>query len=130
MKYLCLIYEDETFWAKTPKPELDAIMSDYRAFGTTYKASGNVLGGNALQPTTTATTVRVRNGKISTTDGPFAETREQLGGYYMLEAKDLNEAIQIAAKIPGAKTGSVEVRPIMEIPSSVLSESAESVLSA
>jgi hypothetical protein len=72
-----------------------------------------VLGGNALQPTHTATTVRVRNGKVSTTDGPFAETREQLGGYYLLEAKDLNEAIQVASKIPGAD-GSIEVRPIME----------------
>ena len=116
MKYLCLIYEDETFWAKMPKPELDAIMAEYRAFGTTYKKSGHFLGGNALQPTATATTVRVRNGKMSTTDGPFAETKEQLGGYYLIEAKDLNEAIQIAAKIPGAKTGSVEVRPIMEFP--------------
>jgi hypothetical protein len=129
MKYLCLIYEDETFWDRTPKPELDAIMVDYRAFTTTYKQSGHVLGGNPLQPTTTATTVRVRNGKMSTTDGPFAETREQLGGYYLLEAKDLNEAIQIAAKIPGAKTGSIEVRPIMEMPGSVLNDIPASVAS-
>jgi hypothetical protein len=121
MKYLCLIYEDETFWSKTPKQELDAIMGDYRTFSTTYKQSGHVLGGNALEPTGTATTIRVRNGKMSTTDGPFAETREQLGGYYLLDAKDLNEAIQIAAKIPGAKTGSIEVRPIMELAGSVLS---------
>ena len=121
MKYLCLIYEDETFWSKTPKQELDAIMGDYHAFSATYKQSGHVLGGNALEPTATATTIRVRNGTMSTTDGPFAETREQLGGYYLLEAKDLNEAIQIAAKIPTAKTGSIEVRPIMEIPDSVLS---------
>jgi hypothetical protein len=130
MKYLCLIYEDESFWARTPKPELDAIMDEYRAFGTTYIQSGHVLGGNALEPTATATTVRVRNGKVSTTDGPFAETREQLGGYYMLEAKDLNEAIQIAAKIPGAKTGSIEVRPIMHIPTSVLNEIPSSAVSA
>ncbi len=130
MKYLCLIYEDETFWNKTPKPELDAIMEDYRAFGSTYIPSGHVLGGNALQPTATATTIRVRNGKMSTTDGPFAETREQLGGYYLLEAKDLNEAIQIAAKIPGAKTGSVEVRPIMHIPTSVLNEIPAATVSA
>ena len=114
MKYLCLIYEDETFWNKMPKPELDAMMVDYRAFSSAYKQSGQVLGGNALQPTTSATTIRVRNGKMSTTDGPFAETREQLGGYYLLDAKDLNEAIQIAAKIPSARTGSIEVRPIME----------------
>ena len=130
MKYLCLIYEDEMFWTRTPKPELDAIMGDYRTFGTTYIQSGHVLGGNALQPTATATTIRVRNGKMSTTDGPFAETREQLGGYYLLEAKDLNEAIQIAAKIPGAKTGSVEVRPIMEVPESVLNLMSESAASA
>jgi len=130
MKYLCLIYEDETFWTRTPKPELDAIMAEYRAFGTTYIPSGHVLGGNALQPTATATTVRVRNGKMSTTDGPFAETREQLGGYYLLEAKDLNEAIQIASKIPGAKTGSVEVRPIMEVPESVLNLMSESSVGA
>jgi hypothetical protein len=129
MKYLCLIYEDESFWTRTPKPELDAIMGDYRAFGTTYIQSGHVLGGNALQPTATATTIRVRNGKMSTTDGPFAETREQLGGYYLLEAKDLNEAIQIAAKIPGAKTGSVEVRPIMEVPESVLNLMSASAVS-
>jgi hypothetical protein len=130
MKYLCLIYEDESFWTRTPKPELDAVMVDYRAFGTTYIQSGHVLGGNALQPTATATTIRVRNGKMSTTDGPFAETREQLGGYYLLEAKDLNEAIQIAAKIPGARTGSVEVRPIMELPESVLNLISESAVSA
>jgi hypothetical protein len=72
-----------------------------------------MIGGEALQPTHTATTVRVRNGKVSTTDGPFAETKEQLGGYYLIEGKDLNDAIQVAARIPGAKTGSVEVRPIM-----------------
>jgi len=130
MKYLCLIYEDETFWTKTPKPELDAILADYRAFGATYKQSGHMLGGHALEPTATATTIRVRNGKMSTTDGPFAETREQLGGYYMLDAKDLNEAIQIAAKIPGARTGSVEVRPIMEVPESVLNLISESAVSA
>ena len=116
MKYLCLIYENEQAWAATPQGEADAIMGEYFAFTDDYTKSGQVLGGNALQPTHTATTVRVRNGKVSTTDGPFAETREQLGGYYLVEAKDLNEAIQIAAKIPGARTGSIEVRPIMEFP--------------
>jgi hypothetical protein len=114
MKYLCLIYENEQAWAATPRSESDAMRADYSDFTTGYTKSGHVLGGNALQPTHTATTVRVRDGKLSTTDGPFAETREQLGGYYLLEAKDLNEAIQIAAKIPGAHTGSVEVRPIRE----------------
>jgi hypothetical protein len=119
MKYLCLIYEDETLWEKKPQQDADTMHGDYMAFTRTYRESGHVIGGNALQPTGTATTVRVRNGKMSTTDGPFAETREQLGGYYLLEAKDLNEAIQIASKIPGAQTGGIEVRPIMEIPDAV-----------
>jgi hypothetical protein len=79
------------------------------------KRSGNFLGGNGLEPTHTATTVRVRKGRVATTDGPFAETKEQLGGYYLLEARDLNEAIQLASKIPGARLGSVEVRPVMEV---------------
>ena len=114
MKYLCLIYENEQAWAAAPRSDGDGMRADYAAFTEGYTKSGHVLGGNALQPTHTATTVRVRDGKISTTDGPFAETREQLGGYYLLEAKDLNEAIQIAAKIPSARSGSVEVRPIRE----------------
>jgi hypothetical protein len=116
MKYLCLIYENEQAWASMPQAEADGMMAEYFAFTDGYTKSAHVLGGNALQPTQTATTVRVRNGKISTTDGPFAATREQLGGYYLVEAKDLNEAIQIAAKIPGARTGGIEVRPIMEFP--------------
>ncbi len=116
MKYLCLIYENEKAWADLPQAESDAMMGEYFAFTDGFTKSGHVLGGNALQPTHTATTVRVRNGKISTTDGPVAETREQLGGYYLVEAKDLNEAIQIASKIPGARTGSIEVRPVIEFP--------------
>ncbi|HEU4720249.1 MAG TPA: YciI family protein [Gemmatimonadaceae bacterium] len=116
MKYLCLIYEDEKLYETMSEADTNAMMAEYFAFTNTYRQSGNVLGGEALQPIATATTVRVRNGKLSTTDGPFAETREQLGGYYLLEAKDLNEAIQIASKIPGARSGSVEVRPIMEFP--------------
>ena len=116
MKYLCLIYENEQEWASLSEEQGNAIMQEYYAFTDGYRQSGHVLAGEALQPTQTATTVRVRNGKISTTDGPFAETREQLGGYYLIEAKDLNEAIQVAAKIPAARNGSVEVRPIMEFP--------------
>ena len=116
MKYLCLIYENEQEWASLSEDQGNAIMHEYNAFTDTYRKSGHVLAGDALQPTQTATTVRVRNGKLSTTDGPFAETREQLGGYYLIEAKDLNEAIQIAAKIPAARNGSIEVRPIMEFP--------------
>ena len=89
-------------------------MGEYFGFTEGIKKSGHYLGGNALQPVQTATTVRVRNGKVSTTDGPFAETQEQLGGYYLIEAKDLNDAIQVAAKIPSSRIGSIEVRPIME----------------
>jgi hypothetical protein len=114
MKYLCLIYEDEAAWGKMPKAEADTMMGEYFAYTADIKRSGHYLGGNALQPTQTASTVRVRKGKVSTTDGPFAETKEQLGGYYLIEAKDLNDAIQVAARIPSARAGSIEVRPIME----------------
>ena len=114
MKYLCLIYENEKLYDTMSEADTNSMMAEYFAFTNKHRESGHVLAGEALQPTNTATTVRMRNGKISTTDGPFAETREQLGGYYLLEAKDLNEAIQIAAKIPAARTGSIEVRPIME----------------
>ncbi len=115
MKYLCLIYEDEKLWEKLPKEGSDAIMGEYNTFTEDIGKSGHLVGGEALQPTATATTVRVRNGKVSTTDGPFAETKEQLGGYYLLEARDLNDAIQVAARIPSVRTGSVEVRPIMDL---------------
>ena len=91
------------------------MFGEYMTYSQDTKKSGHNLGGNALQPVHTATTVRVRNGKTSTTDGPFAETREQLGGYYLVEAKDLDEATRIAARIPGAKLGSIEVRPIMKV---------------
>jgi hypothetical protein len=89
-------------------------MGEYFAFTNGIKASGHYIGGNALQPVQTATTVRSRNGKLSTTDGPFAETKEQLGGYYLIEARDLNDALQVAQKIPSVRTGSIEVRPIQE----------------
>ncbi len=114
MKYLCLIYENEMSWTTMPKEQGDAILGEYFAFTEGIRKSGHLLGGDALQPTQAATTVRVRNGKISTTDGPFAETKEQLGGYYLIDARDLNEAIGIAAKIPSARLGSIEVRPVME----------------
>jgi hypothetical protein len=112
MTYLCLIYDDEKLWPSMPKAEAEAMMGEYFAFTEAVKQSGHYLGGNALQPTSTATCVRVRQGKTVTTDGPFAETKEQLGGYYLIEARDLNDAIQVAARIPGARTGTVEVRPI------------------
>ncbi|MDQ2889543.1 MAG: YciI family protein [Gemmatimonadota bacterium] len=113
MKYLCLIYEDETIWPRMSKEESDRMMSEYGALTNDLKASGQWLAGHALQPTSSATTVRVRNGSTLVTDGPFAETKEQLGGFYLIEANDLNNAIQVAARIPVAKYGSVEVRPIM-----------------
>jgi len=114
MKYLCLIYDDEKKNAAMSKEEGEAFMGEYFAFTEGVKKTGHYLGGNALQPVNTATTLRHRSGKLSTTDGPFAETKEQLGGYYLIEARDLNDALQVAAKIPSVRTGSVEVRPIME----------------
>ena len=113
MKYLCLIYDEEKKLAAMPKGESDAFMGEYFGFTEGIKKSGHYLGANALQPVASATTVRVRNGKVSTTDGPFAETQEQLGGYYLIEAKDLDAAIQVASKIPSSRIGSIEVRPIM-----------------
>jgi hypothetical protein len=113
MKYLCLIYDEEKKLAGMAKSEADAFMGEYGAYTESVKSSGHYLGGNPLQPVHTATTIRSRGGKVSTTDGPFAETKEQLGGYYLIEAKDLNEAIQVASRIPSVKTGSIEVRPIM-----------------
>ena len=114
MKYLCLIYDDEKKWETMSKAEADAYMGEYFAFTDGIKASGHYIGGEALQPVQTATTVRSRNGKLSTTDGPFAETKEQLGGYYLIEARDLNDALQVAQRIPSVRTGSIEVRPIQE----------------
>ena len=114
MRYLCLIYDEEKQLAGMSKPESDGFMGEYFGFTEGIRQSGHYIGGEALQPVQTATTVRVRNGKVSTTDGPFAETREQLGGYYLINARDLNDAIQVAAKIPSARLGCVEVRPIQE----------------
>jgi hypothetical protein len=116
MKYLCLIYSDETHWPKLSAAETQSVMAEYREFMAGIEKSGHFVGGNRLQPTHSATTVRVRDGKLSATDGPFAETKEQLGGYFLIESKDLNDAIQVAAKIPGARFGCIEVRPIAEVP--------------
>jgi len=114
MKYLCLIYESEKDWQNISHADGEAIMNEYFAFTENIRQNGKYLAGEALQPTATATTVRVRNGKVSTTDGPFAETKEQLGGFYFIEAKDLNDAIQVASKIPAARSGSIEVRPVVD----------------
>jgi len=116
MKYLCLIYSDEAEFPKMPKAEADKWMSEYAEFTDRITKSGHYLGGNRLHPTQAATTLRIRNGKLSTTDGPFAETKEQLGGYYLIEARDLNDALQVASRIPGARHGSVEVRPVVDRP--------------
>ena len=115
MRYLCLIYDDESKWTKMAKAEADAMMGEYFAFTEGVKKSGHYIGGEALQPTQTATTVRVRNGKVSTTDGPFAETKEQLGGYYLINAQGPERRDPDRREDPvGARSGSVEVRPIME----------------
>ncbi|HEX4423103.1 MAG TPA: YciI family protein [Kofleriaceae bacterium] len=113
MQYMLLIYDAEKLWTSMPEGERNSMHAEYGKFTNDIKASGHLRAGDALQPTHTATTVRVRDGKTSITDGPFAETREQLGGYYLIEAKDLDEATKIAARIPGAKIGSIEIRPVM-----------------
>jgi len=112
MQYLLLIYDNEK--NLTPKASGQAeMMAEYREFTDGIIKSGHMRGGNALQATSTATTVRVRDGKTLATDGPFAETKEQLGGYYLIEAENLDDAIKIAARIPSARKGSIEVRPVM-----------------
>ena len=113
MQYLLMIYQSEAETGKADAATRQKVMGEYGAFTQSIIQSGHFKAGDGLQPTTTATTVRVRDGKTLTTDGPFAETREQLAGYYLVDAKDLDAALGIAARIPGAKTGSVEVRPIM-----------------
>ncbi|MDE2379015.1 YciI family protein [Bradyrhizobium sp.] len=113
MQYLLLIYRNEAELSKMTATNREKMSAEYGAFTQSIIQSGNFKAGDGLQPTTTATTVRVRDGKILTTDGPFAETREQLGGYYLVEARDLDAAIAMAARIPGAREGSIEVRPIM-----------------
>jgi hypothetical protein len=114
MKYLCLIYEEERDWDAMPRAESDAYLAECLAAAEAIRAGGHHLAGEALHPVSTATTVRIRNGKVSATDGPFAETKEQLGGFYLIQARDLDEAIQVAAKIPSARTGSIEVRPVVD----------------
>ncbi|WP_454625681.1 YciI family protein [Bradyrhizobium cenepequi] len=112
MQYLLMIYQNEVEYAKLDAATSQKVMEEYGAFTQSIIQSGNFKAGDRLQPVTTATTVRVRDGKTLTTDGPFAETREQLGGYYLIEAKDLDTALAIAARLPGARYGSIEVRPI------------------
>jgi hypothetical protein len=113
MQYLMLIYDVEAGWAKLTAAQQAAIYEEYGQFSQQIAQSGNLRAGHQLKSVTTASTVRVRDGKRVLTDGPFAETKEQLGGFYLVEAKDLDEAIAIAARIPSARSGSIEVRPIV-----------------
>jgi hypothetical protein len=115
MHYLLLIYENEKVTQSLTQAELGTMMADYNAFTQAVKASGQLVNGNRLHDVAKATTVRIRDGKTQITDGPFAETREQLGGYYLIEAKNLDEATALAAKIPAAKSGSIEIRPVWEM---------------
>lgn len=112
MKYLCLVYSDENDLHDLPDSPQD---SECHGYAQSLAETGHLLAGEALEPVSTASTVRVRNGKLSVTDGPFAETKEQLAGFYMIEAKDLDEAIDLAGGIPPARVGSIEVRPVREL---------------
>ena len=114
MRYLLLIYQDEAAHSQWSQEQLAAEYEGYNVYSEEVSKSGAMLSGDALMPTNTATTVRVRNGKTLTTDGPFAETKEQLGGYYLMNCKNLDEAIALAARIPAASDGSIEIRPLME----------------
>ena len=114
MKYLCMIFEDESFWPALAPDAASKMMADYGALTADLKRTEHYVAGGQLQPSDTATTVRVRNGKMLSTDGPFVETKEQLSGYYLVEARDLNEALAIGARIPSAGHGVIEVRPLVE----------------
>jgi hypothetical protein len=114
MQYLLLIYDSEADWGKMSAADQAAVYQEYGQFTKEITEKGKFRAGGQLQTIATATTVRVRNGKRVLTDGPFAETKEQLGGYYLVEANDLDEAIAMAAKIPSARKGSIEVRPLVE----------------
>jgi hypothetical protein len=114
MKYILLIYLEEKGWDSLTEQQRQGIYGEYRRFTEEIIASGNYVSGSELHPVATATSVRVRDGKVLSTDGPFAETKEQLGGYYLVEAKDLDEATAIAARIPSATVGTIEVRPLAE----------------
>lgn len=114
MKYMLLIYQDEPSWNALSEAERQQIYLEYRKLRDELQSTGQFVTGSQLQPIATATTVRVRDGKELVTDGPFAETHEQLGGYFLIEAKNLDEATSIAARIPSARAGSIEVRPLVE----------------
>jgi hypothetical protein len=115
MKYLCLVFYDEKVRNALPDDESQALIDESRSFDEDMRRSGHLLTAFPLEEANSASTVRTRNGKVAVTDGPFAETREQIGGFVLLEASDLNQAIQLASRIPPARLGGVEVRPIMEL---------------
>ena len=115
MQYLCLGYMEEGKWDALSDVEREAAMKECFAYDDVLKKNGHFVRGEALQSVRNATTLRWRNGKVAVTDGPFAETKEQLAGFYLIEARDLNDAIQVASKIPPAREGSIEVRPIREL---------------
>jgi hypothetical protein len=115
MKYLCLIFIDEKKFDAMPQSAQDTCVKEHLTYDGELRKSGHLIVTEALQSVKTATTVRVRDGKVSVTDGPFIETKEQLGGFYLIQARDLNDAIRVASKIPSARMGSIEVRPIMEL---------------
>jgi hypothetical protein len=115
MRYLCLVYADEATVNALPQPEVDALIDETMATNEELARSGHLVLAEALEQVEAATTVRVRDRRLSATDGPFAETREQLGGFVLVEARDLNEAIRIAGRIPAARLGSVEVRPVVDL---------------
>jgi hypothetical protein len=116
MKYMLLIYNEEKAWGKFTEAQRQGFMGEFMKFTQQIQSAGQWLSSSQLQPTSAATSVRVRDGKRLVTEGPFAETREQLGGYYLIDAKDLDEAISIAARIPSVSAGTVEVRPLVERP--------------
>ncbi len=115
MRYLCLVYLEEEKLSALPKAELDALVTQSIAYDEELEASGHLVSADALESAAASTTLRVRNGRLSVTDGPFAETKEQLGGFVLIEARDLNEAMQVAAKIPPARYGSIVVRPVRHL---------------
>jgi hypothetical protein len=114
MRYLLLLYGDESQWTDASPEDIQRDMNAYEAFGREVTEAGAFIAGEGLEATNAATTVRIRDGETSLTDGPFAETREQLGGFYLLECGDLDEAVRWASKIPSAYSGSVEIRPVMD----------------
>ena len=114
MRYVLLIHDEERIWNEMPAGERDALMGEYFAFTSGIQQSGQYVAGEALHAAATARNVRVRGGQVQTTDGPFAETREQLGGFYLIDAASLDEAVAIAARIPSARLGTIEIRPVVD----------------